>query len=71
MLLVRGGAVDFALGAQTSRELVTDEVGKAARLTLRPRCRAVESTATFGSEMSQRAATFCSLFKCLSDRSLE
>jgi hypothetical protein len=36
MLFVRGGAVDFALGAQMSRELVTDEVGKAARLTLRP-----------------------------------
>jgi hypothetical protein len=71
MLFVRGGAVDFALGAQMSRELVTDEVGKAARLTLRPRYRAVDSTATFGSGMSQRAARHCPLFKCLSDRSVE
>jgi hypothetical protein len=31
MLLVRGGAVDFALGAQMSRELVTDEVGESGQ----------------------------------------
>jgi hypothetical protein len=48
-LVDRRSAVDFAFSAQMPRELVTDEVGEATRLTLHPFVESADSTVTFGS----------------------